>query len=144
MVILRTLEEKLRDTREPSIVSLSTSLEIIVNSIASDQERLTSIYDYREQMYEYYSIGLDRNQVKELGISKQQILSIFRDPRNGQELPLTKKHISIDWCIHPQISQNWMDRWYMVFDKPPCNNMEMPLYFLRKLWVDFIMRNHVN
>jgi hypothetical protein len=32
-----------------------------------------------------------------------------------------------------------MDRWYMVFDKPPCNNMEMPLYFLRKLWVDFIM-----
>jgi hypothetical protein len=90
-----------------------------MNSIASDQGKLTSISDYREIMYEYYNIGLDRNQVKEPVISKQQILSIFRDPRNGQELPLTKKHISIDWCIHPQISQKWIDMWYMVFDKPP-------------------------
>jgi hypothetical protein len=144
LVILRTLEEQLRDTREPSRVSLATSLDIIVKSIASAQGKLTSISDYRERMYEYYSTGLDRNQVKELGISKQQILSIFRDPRNGQELPLTKKHISIDWCIHPQISQNWMDRWYMVFDKPPCNNREMPLYFMRKLWVEFILGKHVN
>jgi hypothetical protein len=95
-------------------------------------------------MYKYYSTDLDRNQVKEMGISKQQILSIFRDPRNGKELPLTRNQISIDWCIHPQIIQNWMDRWYMVFDKPPCNNMEMPLYFLRKLWIEFIMGKHVN
>jgi hypothetical protein len=130
LVILRTLEEQLRDTREPRRVSLATSLDIIVNSIASSQGKLTSIYDYREIMYEYYSTGLDKNQVKDLGISKQQILTIFRDPRNGQELPLTKKHLSIDWCIHPHISQNWMDRWYMVFDKPPYNNREVPLYFL--------------
>jgi hypothetical protein len=87
LVILRTLEEQLRDTREPSRVSLATSLDIIVKSIASSQGKLTSISDYRERMYEYYSTGLDRNQVKDLGISKQQILTIFRDPRNGQELP---------------------------------------------------------
>ena len=104
LVILRNLEEQLKETREPSIVSLATSFETIVHSIASDQGKLTSISDYRKQMYEYYRIGLDRNQVKELGISKQQILFTFRDPRNGQELPLTKKRISIDWCIHPQIS----------------------------------------
>jgi hypothetical protein len=72
------------------------------------------------------------------------MLSIFRDPRNGQEIPLTKKHISIDWCIHTEIIQTWMDKWYMVFDKPPCNNSEMPLYFLRKLWTEFIMGKHVN
>ena len=95
-------------------------------------------------MYEYYSTGLDRNQFKDLGISKQQILSIFRDPRNGQELPVIKKHISIDWCIHSHISQKWIDRWYMVFDKPPCDNMDVPLYFLRKLWVDFILGKHFN
>jgi hypothetical protein len=95
-------------------------------------------------MYEYYSIGLDKNQINEMRISKQKILSTFRDARNGHELPLTKKHISIDWCIHPQISQNSMNRWYMVFDKPPCNNREMPLYFLRKLSVDFIMGKHIN
>jgi hypothetical protein len=86
-------------------------------------------------MYKYYITSLDKNQIKEMSISKQQLLSIFRDPINGQKLALSRKHISIDWCIHPQISQNLMDRWYMVFDKPPCNNKEMLLYFPRKLWV---------
>jgi hypothetical protein len=37
-----------------------------------------------------------------------------------------------------------MDRWYMVFDKPLCNNREIPLYFLRKLWDEFILGKHVN
>jgi hypothetical protein len=82
LVILRNLEEQLRKSREPSIVSLDTSLDIIVQSIASAQWKLTSISNYRERMYEYYSTCLDINQIKELGISKQQILSIFRNPRN--------------------------------------------------------------
>ena len=143
LVILRNLEEQLRETREPDRLSLATSLDIISQSIASAQGKLTYISDYREGMYGYYNTGLDKSQIKELGISKQQILSTFRDPRNGQELPLTRKHIYIGWCIHPQISQNWMDRWYMDFDKPPCNNREVPLYFMRKLWDEFILGNHV-
>jgi hypothetical protein len=32
----------------------------------------------------------------------------------------------------------------MVFDKPHCNNREVPLLFLRKLWVEFILGKHVN
>jgi hypothetical protein len=97
LVILRTLEEQLRNTREPRRVYLDTYLDIIMNSIAISEGKLTSISDYKERMYEYYNTSLDRNQVKELGISKQQILSFVRDPRNGQELPLTKKLISIYW-----------------------------------------------
>jgi hypothetical protein len=62
--MLRTLEEQLRDIREPSTFSLATSSEIIVNFIASIEGKLTSIYDYRERMYEYYNTSLDRNQVK--------------------------------------------------------------------------------
>jgi hypothetical protein len=46
-VILQTLEEQLRETREPSRVSLATSLDIIVQSIASAQGKLTSISYYR-------------------------------------------------------------------------------------------------
>jgi hypothetical protein len=126
---LRTLVNQLRGMREPSRESLATSLDVIVRSIASAQGKLTSISEYRERMFEYYNTGLDRNQVRDLGISKQQLMSIFIDPRSQQQPPVTKKHICIDWCIHPQISQNWMDRWYMVFDKPPCNNREVPLYF---------------
>jgi hypothetical protein len=37
-----------------------------------------------------------------------------------------------------------MDRWFMVFDKPPCNKREVPLKFLRKLWDEFILGQHVN
>ena len=32
----------------------------------------------------------------------------------------------------------------MVFDKPPCNNVEVPQYFLRKLWAEFVLGFHVN
>jgi len=35
LVILRTLKEKLRDTRDPNRVSLATSLDVIVKSIAN-------------------------------------------------------------------------------------------------------------
>jgi hypothetical protein len=84
-------------------------------------------------MFEYYRTGLDRNQIRDLGITKQDMMSLLIDPRTTQQPSITKKHICIDWCIHPQILQNSMDRWFMVFDAPPCNNREVPLYFLRKL-----------
>jgi hypothetical protein len=41
--ILRTLEEQLRDTREPRKVSLATSLDIIVKSITSAQGKLCQL-----------------------------------------------------------------------------------------------------
>ena len=37
-----------------------------------------------------------------------------------------------------------MDRWFMVFDKAPNNNMEVPLYFLQKLWAKFMLGLHIN
>ena len=32
----------------------------------------------------------------------------------------------------------------MVLDKSPWNNVEVPQYFLRKLWVEFMLGFHVN
>ena len=32
----------------------------------------------------------------------------------------------------------------MGFDKPPRNNVEVPQYFLRKLWDKFVLGFHVN
>ena len=37
-----------------------------------------------------------------------------------------------------------MDRSYIVFDEDPHGNRDMPLYFLRKLHVDFILGKYVN
>lgn len=37
-----------------------------------------------------------------------------------------------------------MDRWYIVFDEEPHGNRDMPLYFLWKLYAEFILGKHVN
>ena len=82
--------------------------------------------------------------VKKLKITKDMLFSLFRDPSNGTIPPVSKPHISIDWCIEPRIKENWMDRWYMVFDEDPHGNRDIPLYFLRKLYAEFILGKHVN
>ena len=37
-----------------------------------------------------------------------------------------------------------MDRWYLVFDEDPHGNRDIPFYFLRKLYAEFILGKHVN
>ena len=56
----------------------------------------------------------------------------------------TRPHISIEWCTFPPIRDHWMDRCYMVFDIPPHNNKEVPLYILWNLYEEFVMGKHVN
>ena len=56
----------------------------------------------------------------------------------------SRAHISIDWCVEPNIKANWMDRWYMVFDEYPHGNRDIPFYFLRNLYAEFILGKHVN
>jgi len=141
---LRYLFYELRGTRDPSRVSLATSLDSFASFIACDQGKLTTISEYKPSMFKYYSTGLDKNQVRDLNISKQDLMSLFINPRYGVQPPINKKNICMEWYIHPQFLDNWMDRWFMVFDKPPCNNRKVPLYVLRKLWVEFIFCHHVN
>jgi hypothetical protein len=77
---LRTLVNKLRGMREPSRDSLATYVDVIVRSIASAQGKLTSIFEYRARMFEYYKIVLGRKKVGDFGILKQQPMSTFIDP----------------------------------------------------------------
>ena len=57
---------------------------------------------------------------------------------------INRPDISIQWCTFPPIRDNWMDRWYTVFDIPPHNNREVLMYFLQKLYAEFVMGKHVN
>jgi hypothetical protein len=68
---LRTLVDQLRGTIKTSKVSLANSLGVIVRSTISSQGELTYISEYRKIMFDYYNTWLDRNQVRDLGISKQ-------------------------------------------------------------------------
>ena len=50
----------------------------------------------------------------------------------------------MDWCNYLPWRENWRKIWFMVFDMPPCNNVKVPRYFLRKLWDAFLLGFHVN
>ena len=50
---------------------------------------------------------------------------------------LCKNNISFEWCTYQTFIDNWMDKWYIVFNVPQHNNQEIQLYFLRKMYADF-------
>jgi hypothetical protein len=141
---LRILSDGLKNTREPSRVSLATSIQKIIDSINIAEGEITNLSQYRDRMREHYSNGMSKEAIKELDITKAQLWSKFIDPRTRQPPPVRKNRVCMDWCNYQPWIQNWRKRWFMVFDKPPCNNVEVPQYFLRKLWAEFVLGLHVN
>jgi hypothetical protein len=71
---LKNLIGELRNTREPSHISLATSLDTIIASIGHAHGQLFDISKYRARMREYYSIGISKEEVKKLNISKESIV----------------------------------------------------------------------
>ena len=124
--------------------SLGQTIDTIVGTIRDAQVALYDITSFRDSRREFYANGMSYKDVKKLKITKDMLFSLFRDSSNGMNPPVSKPHISIDWCIEPRIKENWMDRWYMVFDEDPHGNRDIPLYFLRKLYAEFILGKHVN
>ena len=122
--------------------SLVDALDTITNTISNAQGALYNISLYRESMRQYYSDGLSYKDIKNLKITKDQLFSLFWDPSTGLVPPTSRVHISIDSCMEPNIKANWMDRWYMVFDEDPHGNRDIPFYFLRKLYAEFILEKH--
>jgi hypothetical protein len=54
-------------------------------------------------MYEYYRAGLDKNQVRELKISKQDLMTFFIDSRTRLQPPLNKETDFCGWVHFPTI-----------------------------------------
>jgi hypothetical protein len=77
-----------------------------------------------------YSISIDKSEVRDLKITKQELTSMFIDPRTELQPPVIERHLY--GLMHPPtIQDNWLDGWFMVFDNSR-NNRDGPLYFLRK------------
>ena len=91
--------------------SLASTLDAIVETISLSSNIL----------YEYVD-GLDYNAIKKLKITKEHIFSLFRDPCTGGIPNANRPHISFEWCTFQPFVDNWMERWYIVFDMPPHNN----------------------
>ena len=134
------LSDELKNTIEPSQVSLATSIKKIIESINISHNEITSLSEYRARMREHYSTGISKEDIKNLNITKSQLWSKFTNPRTGQRPDVRERRVCMDWCNYQPWRENWRKRWFMVFDKPPCNNVEVPQYFLRKLWADFVRK----
>lgn len=95
-------------------------------------------------MKEKYADGLLYKDIKDLEISKAEIASLFVNPRIVQPVNPKKIKLSIKWCTNDGIVKNFWDCWWMVFDKPANNNLDIPFYFIKKLYAEFVLYKHVN
>lgn len=124
--------------------TLSDTIDAIIETITNSNNALYDVATYRERKKEQYANGLDYKAVKKLKITKEHIYALFKDPKMGQVPNLNRDHLSIEWCEYQPFKENWMDRWFMVFDHPPHNNREIPLYFYKKMYAEFVLKKHVN
>ena len=79
--MLRTLSHDLINTRDPSHLSIASSLETIRSWIENSQVQLDNISNYRKIMREFYYTCISKEKIKELNITKQELLSLFIDTR---------------------------------------------------------------
>ena len=75
---LRMLSDELKNTREHSWVSFATSIQNIIESINVSHCEITSLSEYRARMREHYSIGISKEDIKNLNITKSRLWSNYR------------------------------------------------------------------
>ena len=118
---------------------LASSLESINTQIASVSGQLDIWRAKRDEQKRFYANKLSYEDVKKKEIPKGSICALFRKPGEQNTVREGTKRFPIHWCIHDAIRNNFWDRWWMVFDAPPCNNHEVPMYFLKKLYCEFVL-----
>ena len=79
-----------------------------------------------------------------LNISKQNLTRLFANPKIHNEVDPKKHKFSIKLCTNEVIKTHFLDCLWMTFDIPPHNNLQVPIYFLTKLYVDFFKGVKVN
>ena len=97
-----------------------------------------------DRCHAFYVDGLSYQQVKDKDLKKYDLYVIFTYPNCSNFLLETMKAFPIYWCTHARMRSCFWDRWYMVFELTPCNNYEVLLYFLRKLYCEFILGEKPN
>ena len=115
----------MKNTKEPSRISLTTSLQNIIESINISHSEITNLSEYRARMREHYGTGISKEDIKNMNITKSQLWSKFIYSRTGQPPNVRNRQVYMDWCNYQPWREKWRKRWFMVFDKPPCNNVEV-------------------
>ena len=99
---------------------------------------------WRDTMHEMFDDGLDYDEVAALNITKDDLASLFANPKIGIQVDRKNPKLSVKLHTNHAICTKFWDHWWMVFDMPPHRNLEVPFYFLRKLYVEFVLKFKVN
>lgn len=95
-------------------------------------------------MHVMFDDGLDYDEVVALNITKDDIISLFANPKIGKQVEHTKPKLSIKCFTNDSMCVNFWDYSWMVFDIPPHINLEVTFYFIKKLYTKFVLHLKVN
>ena len=79
---LRGLLQEFRNTRDPSHISLATSLERIITSIVYVWGYLSNVSNNKDRTFDYCRMGLDKNQFKDISKSNKDLFFHVYWPQN--------------------------------------------------------------
>lgn len=119
-------------------------LNTIVDNIKTLTEEQNSTLRWRDEMHEMFDDELDYDEVVAINISIDDLVGLFVNQKIGLPVNRKKPKLSIKWCTNDTIRAKFWDCWWMVFDIPPHRNLEVPFYFLRKLYAKFVLKLKVN
>ena len=128
----------------PTLAPMLSMLNTIVDNIETLMNQQNAALHWCDEMHEMFDDGLCYDEVAALNISKDALVALFVNPKIGLQVNRKKPKLSIKWCTNDTIRANFWDRWWMVFDIPPHGNLDIPFYFLRKLYAEFVLKLKVN
>ena len=106
----------------PALAPMLSMLNTIVDNIETLTNEQNGTLHWCEQMHAMFDDGLDYDEVAALNISKDDLVNLFADPKNGKQVECTKPELSLKWCTNKAMHANFWDHWWMVFNKPSHNN----------------------
>ena len=107
---LRILSDELKNTREPSRVSLAISLQNIIESINIAHTEITNLSQYKARMRENYATCISKEDIKNLNITKSQLWRKFTNTRKRHPPDVRKRRVCMHWCNYQPWRENWRKR----------------------------------
>ena len=128
----------------PTLASMLSTLNTRVDNIEILTNEQFFSLRLHDKMHATFDDGLDYDEVVTLNISKDDLVSLFANPKIDSPINCKNPKLSIKWCTNDAIRANFWDHWWMVFHIPPHSNLEVPFYFLKKLYTEFVLGLKVN
>ena len=123
---------------------MSSTLNTIVHNIETLTNEHNIALHWHEEMHAIFDDGFDYDEVATLNITKDDIVSLFVDPKTGKLVELTKPKLSIKWCTNEAMRTKFWFCWWIVFDNPLHSNLMVSFYFIKKLYAKFVLHLKVN